>query len=69
MSIQERVIEFVSFCIEEYKFRHRLTGDVVVKLFEESKIIDFLINNYEILHTQSKQYVQEEIDIQIGGKS
>ncbi|MCL2041507.1 MAG: DUF3791 domain-containing protein [Bacteroidales bacterium] len=59
----------MSFCIEEYKFRHRLTGDVVVKLFEESKIIDFLINNYEILHTQSKQYVQEEIDIQIGGKS
>ena len=68
MNFQEKTIEFVSFCIEEYKFRHHLTGDAVVKLFEEKKTIDFLINNYEILHTQSKQYVQEEIDIQIGGE-
>ena len=68
MDIQEKTIEFVSFCIEEYKSRHYLTGDVVVKLFEKHKIIDFLINNYEILHTQSKQYIQEEIDILIGEK-
>jgi hypothetical protein len=68
VNIQEKIIEFASFCIEEYKFRHHLAGDFVVKLFEENKIIDFLIDNYEILHTQSKQYIQEEIDIQIGGK-
>ena len=65
MNIQEKIMEFVSFCIEEYKFRHQLTGEIAVKLFEEHKIIDFLINNYEILHTQSKQYLQEEIDILI----
>jgi len=69
VNANEKIIEFVSFCIEEYKFRHHLSGDVVVKLFEDNRIIDFLINNYEILHTQSKQYIQEEIDMLIGGKS
>jgi hypothetical protein len=39
MNSQEKIIEFASFCIEEYKFRHHLTGDAVVQLFEKNKII------------------------------
>ena len=69
MNINEKKIEFVAFCIEEYKYQHHLAGEAVVKLFEENQIIDFLINHYEILHTQSKQYLQEEINTLIENKS
>lgn len=56
-------LEFVSFCIEHYKALKGLSGDAVTSLFERTGLIDFLLENYEILHTQSKQYLMEEVEL------
>ena len=54
-------LEFVSFCIEQYKMATKQTGCKVEQLFQQRGVIDFLIDNYEVLHTQSAQFIQEEI--------
>ena len=54
-------LEFVAFCIEQYKIATKQTGCEVEQLFRKRGVIDFLIDNYEVLHTQSAQFIQEEI--------
>lgn len=55
-------IEFVAFCIEQYKHTIQQDGYYIYNLFEKHGIISFLIDNYEILHTQSAQSIQHEIE-------
>ena len=54
-------LEFVSFCIEQYKNATHQKGGEVEQLFQQQNVIQFLIDHYEVLHTQSAQFVQEEI--------
>ena len=54
-------LEFVAFCIEQYKMANNQTGSEVEQLFKQRNVIAFLTNHYEILHTQSAQCIQEEI--------
>ena len=54
-------LEFVAFCIEQYKMATRQTGCEVEQMFSQQGVIKFLIDHYEVLHTQSAQFIQEEI--------
>lgn len=54
-------LEFVAFCIEQYKKAVNMSGCEVEQLFSQRGVITFLIDNYEVLHTQSAQFIQEEI--------
>lgn len=63
LNSEEQVIEFISFCIENYKVDHSLKGKEVTKLFADNNVIGFLADSYELLHTQSKRYIIEEIDL------
>lgn len=55
-------LEFVSFCIEQYKKTTNKSGKEVEQLFEKRGVISFLFEHYEILHTQSAQSIQIEIE-------
>ena len=55
-------LEFVAFCIEQYKMATKQTGCEVEQMFSQQGVIKFLIDHYEVLHTQSAQFIQEEID-------
>lgn len=54
---------FAVFCIENVADALEITGDVVYKMLaEESDILDrYIIPNYEALHTQSKDWIVEDI--------
>ncbi len=60
---EEKLIEFISFCIENFKVAHDMKGKDVANLFEENKVIDFLTEGYEVIHTQGKEYIIEEIEL------
>ena len=60
---EEQLIEFVSFCIENFKVKHGMKGKETAHLFKEYNLLQFLAENYEILHTQGKEYIIEEIEI------
>ena len=54
-------LEFVAFCIEQYKMATKQTGSEVEQMFSQQGVIKFLIDHYEGLHTQRAQFIQEEI--------
>ena len=60
---EEKIIEFLSFCIENFKAKHSMNGKDVATLFKQSGTLEFLNNGYEMLHTQGKEYILEEIEI------
>jgi hypothetical protein len=61
MSRADKQIEFAVFCIENTAKRLGLSGQAVYRaLCETDGINTFIIPSYDILHTQSKQYIVDE---------
>lgn len=53
---------FVAFCIEEYGAAKGMTGEQVLDLFSKYGLVDYLSEFYDVLHTQGRQWLIEEID-------
>jgi hypothetical protein len=53
---------FIIFCTENYRKLKQMEGMEVHTLFLELNVYDFLMQNYEILHTQGENYILEEIE-------
>lgn len=53
---------FLSFCIEQYKVSCGLSGQEAMKVLSDSDALDYLEDNYEVIHTQSPQWILEEIN-------
>ena len=63
MSKEEKdVALFVAFCIEEYGAAKGMNGEPVLDLFSKYGLVDYLSEFYDVLHTQSRQWLIEEID-------
>lgn len=56
---------FVSWCIEEYKSVAGLGGSDAMELLDRYGILQYLADNYEVLHTQGRQWLMEEISEQL----
>lgn len=54
---------FKTFCIEQYKDKHHLSGSSTVELFNKYKVLDYLESCYDTLHTTGAQYMVEDIDL------
>lgn len=46
-------MQFVIFCIEYYKVHKGLTGKQTFHLFEKYSVIDFLIEGYDVMSSES----------------
>ena len=53
---------FVSFCIEQYKHAKGLTGEQAMRELDKYDVLKYLEEHFEILHTQSHQWILEDID-------
>ena len=56
------VNRFFAFCIEEYGAAKKMSGEQVLDLFSKYGLVDYLSEFYEVLHTQGRQWLIEEID-------
>lgn len=56
-------LEFVVFCVENVGQKLGKTGDEIYRLLtKDSRILeDYIVPNIDILHTQSKEYIVEDI--------
>ena len=61
--LQDKELEFAIFCIENVAiFLKRDAQDVYKMLTEESNILyDYIVPEYDMLHTQSKEYIVNDI--------
>ena len=56
------VAYFLSFCIEQYKNEKHLTGTEAMRQLDRYGVLDYVCEHYDVLHTQSKQWIMEDID-------
>ena len=54
--------EFYTYCLEKYALAKGLTGLQALALFKRYKADEFLVEHYDLLHTQGTGYVIDEID-------
>jgi len=47
--------------METYRNKYKLSGEDVFNLFQKFEIFSFLENGYDVLHTQSMDYIVSEI--------
>ena len=63
--MERDIAYFVSWCIEEYKSVVGLGGTATMDLLDKYGILQYLADNFEVLHTQSRQWLMEEITEQL----
>ena len=56
-------LEFAVFCIENVAEKLNVDAEKVYQIFtEESNILnDYIVPEYEVLHTQSREYIIEDL--------
>lgn len=58
-------INFIVYCIEEFKSAKGLSGKNVIDLFNHYRVIDYIQDYYEALHTTGRQYIVDDISMYI----
>ena len=58
-------LQFLVFCIEQYRLRDNLPSAGVLAMFIRLGIDRFLRDNFEVLHSQGTEYILHEIDVYI----
>ena len=56
---------FIVYCIEEYKNAKGMNGKNVIDLFNRYRVIDYIRDYYEALHTTGRQYIVDDINMYI----
>lgn len=54
-------LEFLIYCIEEYKRLHEISGKETFRLFEQSGAGQYIIDHYDALHTAGVEYTLYDI--------
>ena len=59
---QQDIAYFISFCIEQYKNAKGLSGEEVMQEFSKYGVLEYLHDFFDVLHTQSYQWLLANID-------
>ena len=59
---KQDIAYFLAFCIEQYKSAKGIESAEVMETFAKYGVFDYLNTHFEILHTQSRQWILEDID-------
>lgn len=59
---RQDIAYFLSFCTEQYKNEKHLSGSAAMDVMIKYGVLDYLAEHYEMLHTQSRQWLMEDID-------
>lgn len=61
--IANNVVVFLTFCIERYAQRHQLTSLQAYALFRQYGVDQYLINGFDMLHTQGEETILHDIEL------
>ena len=62
------ILEFKVFCFEAYRNEKKLSGRETMAIFKKYNVLDYLGTCYNVLHTTSRNYIIEDIDIFINAR-
>lgn len=58
----ESIPMFITFAIEQYKHYKGISGEKAVAMLEDAGVLKHLEEYFDVLHTQSAQWLVTEID-------
>ena len=58
----KNITYFISFCIEQYMNAKGINEDEAMATFTEYGVFDYLKDYFEVLHTQSRQWIVADIE-------
>ena len=61
IGVDKTVFEFYTYCLENYAIRKQISGMCAWLLFKEYGADEYVIDNYDLLHTQGLEYVLDDI--------
>ena len=61
IGVDKTVFEFYTYCLESYATRKRISGIRAWVLFKETNADEYVISNYDLLHTQGMEYILDDI--------
>ncbi len=61
-------LDFMVYCIENYKNVKGLKGKDVLELFNKYRVFDYIKATYDALHTTGRDYIVEDLDIYIDAR-
>ena len=59
--VDKAVFEFYTYCLENYATLKQISGMRAWVLFKETGADEYVIENYDLLHTQGIDYVMDDI--------
>ncbi|MDD2401385.1 MAG: DUF3791 domain-containing protein [Clostridia bacterium] len=62
-------LDFLVYCIENYKNTKQLKGKEAIELFNKYRVFDYIKASYEALHTTGKEYIIDDLDIYINARN
>jgi hypothetical protein len=54
-------VEFMAYCIEEYKAAKQMNGKAVIDLFNQYGVLQYISDHYGALYTTGGEYIVEDI--------
>ena len=57
-----KIQQFQLFCIESYRNERQLSGLEALKLFKKYKVFEYLAEGYEVLHSQGRNFIIDDIE-------
>ncbi len=63
MTLEEKKAEFAAFVIESYKMKlGGVSGSKTAEYFNDYGALDFLLENYDMLHTLGREQILAEVE-------
>lgn len=62
-TVSNKEVTFLTFCIERYAQLHKLSSLQSYALFRKYKVDHYLIEGFDVLHTQGEETILNDIDI------
>ena len=63
LKVSDNTITFLTFCIESYAQKHNLSSLQSYALFRRYKVDSYLIDGFDVLHTQGRETIVQDIEI------
>lgn len=61
--VSDNIVTFLTFCIEQYAQKHNLSSLQSYALFRKYRVDHYLISGFEVLHTQGKEMILQDIEL------
>jgi hypothetical protein len=61
MENDSKIYKFIIFCLEHYRNFRKITAMQALSLFCQTGAFQYLVEGYEVLHTQGKEYIIADI--------